>query len=191
MSAKTIEYTAKNGIVPFILKSYPPDFTALCKLYQEVAAQSGRKLALGEGVGCLRSVHFGNTEAQAVELHRRTHYHAYYDYFGGFGFWDAWRMPGDEEKYPMNPFTPLPKSEWTQDRMRKAKYSLVGTVDQIKREIETLIRCHGDQSGNLEWFAWYFDQGLMSWDDARRQIELFAEHIVPEFGDRPAANRNP
>jgi hypothetical protein len=38
-------------------------------------------------------------------------------------------------------------------------------------------------SGNLEWLHGT-SQGPMSWDDARRQIELFAEHIVPEFGDR-------
>ena len=183
MSPKTIEYAAKNSIVPFILKSYPPDFAALCDLYQEVAAKNGRNLQLGEGIGCLRSVHFGKTEAEAAALHLRTHYQSFYDYFGGFGFWDAWRLPGDEEKYPMNPFTPLPKSEWTQGRMREAKYSLVGTVDDIKREIEALIRCHGNNGGNLVWFAWYFDQGLMSWDDAQRQLELFAEHIIPEFGD--------
>ena len=133
--------------------------------------------------GCLRSVHFGKTEAEAAALHQRTHYQSFYDYFGGFGFWDAWRLPGDDAKYPMNPFTPLPKSEWTQERMRAAKYSLVGTVDDIKREIEALMRCHGDKGGNLEWFAWYFDQGLMSWDDARRQLEIFAEHIIPEFAD--------
>lgn len=54
-------------------------------------------------------------------------------------------------------------------------------MDDIKREIEALIRCHGDKGGNLGWFAWYFDQGLMIWDEAQRQLELFARHIIPEF----------
>ncbi len=182
MSAKTIEYTAKHGIVPFVLKSYPPEFRSLCELYQKVAAEQGRTLGLGQSIGCLRSVHFGATEAEAVELLRKTHYHAFYDYFGGFGFWDAWRLPGDEKRYPMEPYTPLPKSEWTVERMRDAKYSIAGTVDQVKRDVEALMKVHGSEGGNLEWFAWYFDQGLMGWDETRRQLELFAEHIVPEFG---------
>jgi len=42
---------------------------------------------------------------------------------------------------------------------------------------------HGDKSGNLEWFAWYFDQGLMTWDEAQRQLEVFARHVIPEFDD--------
>lgn len=46
----------------------------------------------------------------------------------------------------MNPYTALPPSEWTVDRMRKVKYALAGTVDQVKR-----------------------------------QIELFAKHIIPAF----------
>lgn len=183
MSPKTIQYAAENQIVPFILKSYPPEFQQLCELYQKVAGESGRTLRLGEQVGCLRSVHFGATEAEAVELLRKTHYHAFYDYFGGFGFFDAWRLPGDEEKYPMNPFTPLPKSEWTLERMRAAKYSMAGTVDQVKRDIESLMTIHGKPGGNLEWFAWYFDQGLMSWDETQRQLETFAEHVIPAFRD--------
>ena len=47
---------------------------------------------------------------------------------------------------------------------------------------ERLRAAIATSGGNLEWFAWYFDQGLMSWDDARRQLELFARHIIPEFG---------
>lgn len=33
-----------------------------------------------------------------------------------------------------------------------------------------------------EWFGWYFDQGLISWDETRRQLELFAK-VMPEFKD--------
>lgn len=185
MSPKTIEFTAKNGVTPFVLKAWPEEFAQLCELYQETAAQHGRNLGLGESIGCLRSVHFGDTPEEAYALHEKTHFHAYNDYFGGFGFWDAFRLPGDEVKYPMDPsnFTPLPKHEWTAKRMRDVKYSIAGRVDDIKREIESLQRCHGDKGGELEWFAWYFDQGLMSWDETQRQMELFATHIIPEFGE--------
>ena len=66
------------------------------------------------------------------------------------------------------------------DRFVNVKYGLAGTVDDIKRQIEDLPRIHGGD-GELEWFSWFFDQGLMPIDEARRQIELFAEHIIPAF----------
>ena len=37
--------------------------------------------------------------------------------------------------------------------------------------------------GELEWFGWFFDQGMMSWEEQERQLELFAKHIIPEFKD--------
>jgi alkanesulfonate monooxygenase SsuD/methylene tetrahydromethanopterin reductase-like flavin-dependent oxidoreductase (luciferase family) len=177
VSENTIRYTAQSGIVPWILVSYPPDFRRLCRLYREVAAANGRNLRLGESVGGFRAVHFGGTEEEAVALFRDTNYAGFYHYFGGFGFAEAFRLPEDAEKYP--PPTMLPQSEWTVDRFRKAKYAIAGTVDQVKREIEELKTLGGE--GDLEWFGWFFDQGFMPWDEEMRQIELFAEHIIPAF----------
>jgi hypothetical protein len=64
-------------------------------------------------------------------------------------------------------------------RFRKAKYALADTVDRVKREIEQLKTLGGE--GDLEWFGWFFDQGFMPWKEEMRQIELFAEHIIPAF----------
>ena len=49
----------------------------------------------------------------------------------------------------------------------------------VKREIEQLKTLGGE--GDLEWFGWFFDQGFMPWEEEMRQIELFAEHIIPAF----------
>ena len=95
----------------------------------------------------------------------------------GFGFAEAFRLPRDAEKYP--PPTMLPQSEWTVERFRQAKYAIAGTVDQVEREIEQLKTLGGE--GDLEWFGWFFDQGFMPWEEEIRQIELFAEHIIPAF----------
>jgi hypothetical protein len=62
--------------------------------------------------------------------------------------------------------------------MVEVKYALVGTPDDIKRELDALRK-----NGNIEWFGWYFDQGLLPWDEARRQLELFATKVMPEFKD--------
>ena len=108
-----------------------------------------------------------------------TNYAGFNNYFGGFGFWEAFRTAEDADKYPLEPYTALPPSEWTVDRMRKVKYGLAGTVDQVKGEIASLKTIGGN--GDLEWFGWFFDQGFMPWDEEMRQIELFAEHIIPAF----------
>jgi alkanesulfonate monooxygenase SsuD/methylene tetrahydromethanopterin reductase-like flavin-dependent oxidoreductase (luciferase family) len=63
--------------------------------------------------------------------------------------------------------------------MRKVKYALAGTPDQVKREIETLHKIGNE--GELEWFGWFFDQGFMSLDEEMRQMETFAKHIIPAF----------
>ncbi|MQA85476.1 MAG: LLM class flavin-dependent oxidoreductase [Streptosporangiales bacterium] len=180
VSESTIRHTAKVGVTPIILIAHPPEFRRLCELYQDVAAENGRNLGLGQGVGAFRGVAFGDTEQEAVDLLERTNYFGFQVYFSGFGFWEAFRLPGDEKKYPKDPYTPLPPEEWTLDRFRKTKYGIAGTVDQVKREIEALAGIHGGD-GELEWFSWFFDQGLMPLDEAKRQIELFAEHIIPEF----------
>ena len=63
--------------------------------------------------------------------------------------------------------------------MRAVKYALAGTPDQIKAEIEALHKIGG--GGELEWFGWFFDQGFMPLDQSKRQLELFARHIMPAF----------
>ena len=78
--------------------------------------------------------------AEAVALLRDTNYAGFQHYFGGFGFWEAFRTPEDAAKYPLDPYTPLPPAEWTVDRMRRVKYALAGTLDQVKAEIEALRR---------------------------------------------------
>jgi hypothetical protein len=60
--------------------------------------------------------------------------------------------------------------------MCKAKYALAGTVDQVKAEFDALKRIDGE--GDLEWFAWFFDQGAMPSEEEMHQMELFAEHII-------------
>ncbi|GBD14460.1 Alkanal monooxygenase alpha chain [bacterium HR25] len=182
VSEATIRFTARMGIVPWILVSYPPDFTNLCRVYQSVAAEHGRPgLKLGESVGAFRTFHFGETEEEAVRLLEQTNYFGFKVYFSGFGFWEAFRFPEDDEKYPRTPtYTPLPPEEWTLERMRKAKYALCGTPDQVKREVEALATIYGND-GELEWLGWYIDQGIMPWDEVERQLEYFAKHIVENF----------
>ena len=70
--------------------------------------------------------------------------------------------------------------EITTKRMIDKGYQLCGTVDDVKRQLEALARCHGD--GALEWISWnFFYQGTVPLDVQKKQLELFATQIWPEF----------
>jgi alkanesulfonate monooxygenase SsuD/methylene tetrahydromethanopterin reductase-like flavin-dependent oxidoreductase (luciferase family) len=167
VSEKTIRWCATEGIVPWILISHPPDFKRMVEAYQDEAARHGRSLPLGKNAAAFRSIHMGPSYGEAYAFAADIMKGGWIPYFGGFGFFEAFRFPGET--------TPVPL---TYERMVEAKYALVGTVDDIKRDIEKMHR-----DTNVEWFGWYFDQGLMSWDETRRQLELFAKHVIPEFKD--------
>ncbi len=164
MSEKTLRWCATEGIVPWILISYPSEFKRMVEAYQDEAAKHGVELPLGRRTAAFRSIHFGRDFADAYRFGKQIMSGGWIPYFGGFGFFEAFRLPGET--------TPVPL---TYDRMIEAKYALVGTVDDVKRDIEQLHR-----ETNAEWFGWYFDQGLMSWDETRRQLESFSK-IIHEF----------
>ena len=167
VSERTIRWCAAENIVPWILIAHPPSFRELCQAYREEAAKFGRQLALGESVGAFRSIHLGDSYTQAYSLGAACQGAGFIEYFSGFGFFEAYRFPGET--------TPVPN---TFERMVESKYALVGTVDDIKRELEALHK-----NSNVEWFGWFFDQGLMPWDETKRQLELFGKEILPEFKD--------
>jgi len=173
VSEKTIRWCATEGIMPWILISHPPAFRELCEAYRQEAAKSERQLALGENVGAHRSVHIGKTRAEAYAIGQNAAGAGWPDYFAPFGFFEAFRFPGET--------TPVPQ---TYDRMIEAKFELVGTVDDVRREIAAML-----ENSGVEWFGWYFDQGVMSWDEQRRQLDLFSR-IIEEFRDgKGATNR--
>ena len=181
-SERTIFWCAKQGITPWILTAHPESFRHVAKVYQDSANAEGQNLKLGQNLGAVRSVHFGANQEEAVELLGRTNFASFKEFFGPFGFFEAHRSPADAEQYPLDPYTPLPPKEWTVQRMRDVKYALAGTPDQVKRDIEALHKMH-EGDGELEWFGWFFDQGMMPWEEQERQLEMFAKHIIPAFKD--------
>lgn len=178
VSEGTIKSTAKNGLIPLILTSWPDDFRRLCEMYKEVAAENGRDLVLGQSVGAMRPVAFGDTTEEAVAVMEKYNMRAFAEYFGPFGYWEALRYPEDKERFPGL----LPPEEHNMQRYMGTKFGLAGTPDEVKREFEALLKVHGGD-GNLEWFIWFFDQGHIPLEEGKRQMEMFAEHIIPEFGD--------
>src|SRR5829696_961197 len=80
VSESTIRHTAKVGVMPMILVSNPPDFSRLCHIYQQVAAENGRNLGLGENVGAFRAVSFGKTREEGLALLEKTNFFGFNAY---------------------------------------------------------------------------------------------------------------
>ena len=168
---------AKHGWLPWIWEGDPPKFLEMCRSYQRVAAENGHAFSLGQNAGCVRAICIGDTREEAFQLAAATTGYSYQEYFGHFGFLELFRNPEDDPN--VRPWR-FKSNEEAVKRMVEKKYQLCGTVDDIKREMEPLVRCYGD--GHLEWLSWnFFCQGTTPRHVQERQLELFATKIMPEF----------
>lgn len=110
-------------------------------------------------------VYLGDTYEEAFKLGAAALGDAFVRYFSGFGFFEGFRRPGETGPVP-----------FSFERMVEARFAIVGTVDDVKRQIAELR-----DDVNPEWFGWYLDQGLMPPDKLQRQLDLFTTEIMPAF----------
>ena len=176
LSETSIRFAAREGMISQIQVSRPADFNKLCHVYRETAAENGRDLELGESVAAPRYVYIGDTYEEAFARAERTLGWQYSEYFGAFGFMEGFRNPEDpEEPKPLR----FKDSAAVTQRLIEHEFALVGTVDDVKRQMDSLSRCH--DGGNLEWFTLQLDQGYQPIDEAMEQMEIFGTKIMPEF----------
>ena len=176
LSESTIRWGAKENLISQINVSKPSEFTRLCKVYQNVAAENGRNFKLGEHIAAPRYVYLGDSYDEGYQKAERILGWEYAGYYNNFGVSEGFRNPEDPAEPKPLKFT---SEQQATKRLVEHEYALVGTVDDVKRKIDSLSRCHAD--GELEWFTWQFDQGLMSLDESLNQMEIFATKIMPEF----------
>ncbi len=176
LSEKTLVDCAARGIMPWVFEGIPERFLRWCELYRDEAAKHGHAYRLGENVGAVRAITIADTRDEAFQLAADTTGYEFHYYFGLFGFMEIFRKEGDPPKRPLA----LASKEESTKRMIEFGYQLCGTVDDVKRQMEKLVRCHGD--GALEWLSWnFFYQGTVPWEVQARQLELFATKVWPEF----------
>lgn len=168
---------AKHGWLPWIWEGDPAKFLDMCRSYQRVAGEHGFDFGLGQNAGCVRAICIGDTREEAFRLAADTTGYSYQEYFGHFGFLELFRNPEDDPN--VRPWR-FKSNEDAVKRMIEKGYQLCGTVDDVKRQMEPLVRCYAD--GALEWLSWnFFCQGTTPRHVQERQLELFATQIMPEF----------
>jgi len=178
VSPATLTYCVEKGFYPFIFASVPDQFRHWCEVYRDECAARGRVVKLGEGVGAVRGMSIGDTYEEAFEYTAKSTASMFFYYFNAFGFAEVFRDPTKDD--PNKPVTFEDEYECAQ-RLIDQGWQLCGTVDQVKRQLADLHGIHGC-GGELGWFQWnFFFQGTHSRDVQRRQLELFATKIWPEF----------
>ena len=176
VSDETIVWCAKQGIIPMTLITHPDAMARVAKLFQDESAKAGRKLELGQRIGVLRQIYFGQNKEETYRLAEMgTAGVGFGKFWGHFGFFEAFRLPGDEEKWPRGKAL-VPQSEWTVDRMDRAHYLFMGSESDVRRKMDALM-----EAANPEYFCWNFDQGMIPMDVMKDQLRTFGEKIMPHY----------
>jgi alkanesulfonate monooxygenase SsuD/methylene tetrahydromethanopterin reductase-like flavin-dependent oxidoreductase (luciferase family) len=179
VSPSTLIAAARNAFSCLAVEGRPAAFRGHALAYQAEAAKHGHDFALGERFGATRSVCLGETREEAFDLAVKTAAFEWHHYFNKFGFGEMWRTEADDP----NQMVTFADETALAHRLIEVGQLLCGTPDDVKRQMEDLHRCHaaeGEEAGRLEWLVWqFFQQGTTPLDTQRRQLELFAEHVLP------------
>ena len=167
-SENTIRWCARENVTAILPPMYLGLQNQLYDIYQDEAVKIGRKLAPGEGLGVLRDIIIADTDQEALEIWAHGPAFCGAAWFAPFGFDRVLREPGST-----GPPTP-------QELMDNAMI-LVGTVDTVTRQMETLMK-----QTPVRWlFAWTYN-GLVPHDKIMRSLELFSTKVLPRFQGAPA-----
>ncbi len=147
--------------------------------YRAAAKEQGRDLKLGEGFGATRSVCIGETREEAFKMAVNTAAYEWHNYFNKFGFAEMFRTAEDDPNSPVS----FKDEAALATRLIEVRQILCGTTDDVRRQMEELNSCHagpGEEEGQLDWMVWqFFQQGTVPLDVQKRQLELFAEKVLP------------
>lgn len=175
-SPQTLDWAARVGSTIVTIATDPQMTRGLFEGYAAAAASYGREVSVGEyrrdgGVALCKMLAVGATHEEAWETARQGVVFAT-EWLGEFGFFEAWRLPGQEG--------PVPR---TLEQMVAAGAILVGTPDEVGEEIERLHAITG-----VEYIVFQAMGGLTDHQRMLDTISQFGEHVISKLsGKQPAA----
>lgn len=179
VSMASLLNAAKRGFSCLATEGRPAVFREHALTYRAEAAEHGHELRLGQRFGATRSICLGETREEAFHMAVRTAAFEWHNYFNKFGFAEMWRTSADD---PSQPVTFADETALA-TRLIECHQLMCGTPDDVKRQLEDLRACYpgdGEEAGDLEWLVWqFFQQGTTPLDTQRRQLEMFAEKVLP------------
>ncbi|MEU6035573.1 LLM class flavin-dependent oxidoreductase [Actinomadura sp. NPDC047616] len=175
ISDRSVIRCAQEDILPWMFTPNPDEHAKKARLYQEECAKAGRNYRLGEHTGILKVVGMADTKEEAVEIYGKGMQKDFAAFFGPFGYLEVLRKKEDDRHQPISP----EKGDF--NRMSEVELALLGTPDDVKRGIQRML----DRMPDLEWFGLFMQgqQGVLPTDTVKRNLEMFATKVIPEFQD--------
>jgi alkanesulfonate monooxygenase SsuD/methylene tetrahydromethanopterin reductase-like flavin-dependent oxidoreductase (luciferase family) len=157
ISERTIRWDARQGICPMVFAPFPDISLNAFRAYQDEAAKSGRVLSLGENMGTCQFIYIAKDRTEA---HRLMH-------SGSYFVFENFHSKVDKNIPPKV------------DALLDLKMAVAGTVDDVRRRVAEV-----QETLNPEYMLWLGDQGYLTRDEMKRELELFATKVMPEFHER-------
>ncbi|MDA2812079.1 LLM class flavin-dependent oxidoreductase [Nocardiopsis sp. RSe5-2] len=175
VSDRSVVRAAREDILPWMFTPLPGEHRKKAELYRRVAAEHGRDYRLGEHTGILKIVGMADTREEAIATYGSKMHKDFASFFGPFGYLEVLRTEDDDAAAPISP----EKGDFK--RMADVQMALIGGPDDVKRGIEAMLK----EIPDLEWFGLFMQgqQGVLPLDTVKRNLEMFAEHVIPEFRD--------
>lgn len=166
-SGATLDWAARVGSSIVTVATDHDLLRGLFRGYAEAAAGYGRQIGVGEwrpegGVAVCRWLSVADTHEDAWEAARQSMAFTG-DWLGEFGFFEAWRLPGQQG--------PVPR---TLEQMVAAGTMLVGTPDEVGEQVQKLR----DELG-VEYVVFVACGGAVDHGRMLDTIRLFGEHVIP------------
>ncbi|MFC4564658.1 LLM class flavin-dependent oxidoreductase [Nocardiopsis mangrovi] len=175
ISDRSVRRAAREDIVPWMFTPIPGEHRKKAELYRAEAAAHGRDYRLGEHTGILKIVGMAETREQAIATYGSKMQKDFASFFGPFGYLEVLRTREDDSAVPISP----QKGDYR--RMAEVQMALIGGPDDVKRGIEAMLT----EIPDLEWFGLFMQgqQGVLPLDTVKRNLEMFAREVIPEFRD--------
>ncbi|ASU82969.1 LLM class flavin-dependent oxidoreductase [Nocardiopsis gilva YIM 90087] len=175
ISDRSVRRCAQEDILPWMFTPIPGEHRKKAELYRDEAARHGRDYRLGEHTGVLKIVGMAPTKDEAIATYGTKMHRDFASFFGSFGYLEVLRTQEDDARRPISP----DKGDFR--RMAEVQLALIGGPDDVKRGIEATLA----EIPDLEWFGLFMQgqQGVLPTDTVKRNLEMFAEKVIPEFRD--------
>ena len=175
-SPATLSWAAKVGSSVVTLAADHDVVRGIFQAYSDAAAEHGRTVRPGEyrrdgGVALCRLLAVADTYEQAWESARQSMAFTG-DWLGEFGFFEAWRMPGQQG--------PVPR---TLEQLVESGMLLVGTPDDVGEQVARLR-----DELDVDYLVFIACAGAVEHHRMLDTIRLFGERVIPSFTS-PVAER--
>lgn len=168
-SESSVRWAAQNNVVPLTVVCDPDICSGQFRACQEGAAEVGKSLDFGQGVGLVREVIVADTDEEAMALGRESGCFIWTKFFEPFGF-NAALMRVDED------YRTIPN---TFESMVERGLTICGSPDTVSRKFEAIFK-----KLPAEYFWLYTYNELVPHKNVMRNFELLTEKVLPNFTDK-------